>query len=361
MAPRAHADMIDELDRRIIAALQLNGRAPWSSVARWVGSSESTAQRRFNSLRERGLLHVVGAVELDRTGSGSSMLVRVQAQPGKGLQLAELLADCPQARFLALVTGAADLIVDFVARDTEELLRLLYTDLPGAHLIAGTEHVAVIRTFTSAALWDAGLLPPEAVADLRRERGAAPCEREDWDRAPCPLTELESAVVAELAADGRLPVATIARRLGRGESSVARALERVTARGALRFRTLVEPALLGYDAEFMLWLSIEPGRLEAAGRRLAAHPGTKFLAAATGRFNLVGHMVLPRRTDLFRYTDEVIGALPGLNASDVTLHLVTLKGAWTRLDQFEDPAAEAAGAVSSVDGPTRTAAALAAG
>ncbi|CAM5564036.1 AsnC family transcriptional regulator OS=Streptomyces gougerotii OX=53448 GN=asnC PE=4 SV=1 [Streptomyces diastaticus subsp. diastaticus] len=44
-------------------------------------------------------------------------------------------------------------------------------------------------------------------------------------------------------------------------------------------------------------------------------------------------MVLPRRTDLFRYTGEVIGALPGLNASDVTVHLATLKGAWTRLDQ----------------------------
>lgn len=83
----------------------------------------------------------------------------------------------------------------------------------------------------------------------------------------------------------------------------------------------------------MVWLSIEPDRLDAAGRQLARHPGTKFLAAATGRFNLVGHMVLPRRTDLFRYTGEVIGALPGLNASDVTVHLATVKGAWTRLDQ----------------------------
>ena len=325
--------MIDALDRRIVAAIQLNGRAPWSAIARWAGTSESTAQRRFNSLRERRLLHVVGTVELDRTGSGSSMLVRAQARPGKGLELAELLAERPEVRFLALVTGTADLIVDFVARDNEELLRLLYTDLPGADLITSTEHVAVIRNFVSAALWDTGLLPPEAVADLRPAR-TLPYERAGWGQAPTPLTALESAVVGELAKDGRMPVSTLARTLGRGESSVARALERMVARGTLHFRTLVEPALLGYEAEFMLWLSIEPGRLEAAGRQLAEHPGTKFLAAATGRFNLVGHMVLPRRTDLFRYTDDVIGALPGLVASDITLHLVTLKGAWTRMDQF---------------------------
>ena len=113
------------------------------------------------------------------------------------------------------------------------------------------------------------------------------------------------------AQDGRLPVSALARRLDRSESSVSRALERLVARGVLHFRTLVEPALLGYQAEFMVWLSIEPDQLDAAGRQLARHPGTKFLAAATGRFNLVGHMVLPRRTDLFRYTGEVIGALPG--------------------------------------------------
>lgn len=333
VTPRASADLIDALDRRIIAALQLNGRAPWGNIARWAETSASTAQRRFNTLRERGLSQVVGAVELDRTGQGSSMLVRVQARPGKGLELAEVLAGHPEIRFLALVTGTADLIVDFVARDNEDLLRLLYTDLPGAHLIAGTEHVAVIRTFTSAALWDTGLLPPEAVADLRPGH-RPPYERPDWDKPPQPLSELERAIVGELAHDGRTPVATIARSLGRGESSVARALDRLVDRGHLHFRTLAEPALLGYEAEFMLWLSIDPGALEKAGRQLAGHPGTKFLAAATGRFNLVGHMVLPRRTDLFRYTDEVIGSLPGLNASDVTLHLVTLKGAWTRMDQF---------------------------
>ncbi|MFC9019894.1 AsnC family transcriptional regulator, partial [Streptomyces albidoflavus] len=62
--------MIDELDRRVIAALQLNGRASWNSVSRWVGASETTAQRRYQALRERRLVHVVGAVELDRTGSG---------------------------------------------------------------------------------------------------------------------------------------------------------------------------------------------------------------------------------------------------------------------------------------------------
>lgn len=331
MTCRAPGDTVDELDRRIIAALQLNGRAPWSAVARWVDASETTAQRRYRALRERGVLRVVGTLELDRTREGSSMLVRVQARPGRGLEVADRLTASPDVRFVAVVTGAADLIVDFVARDNDEMMRMLFTDLPAADLITSTEAVPVIRAFTSASMWDTGLLPPEAAADLRPATLASSCDRADWDEAPQALNSLEQDVVAALKQDGRTQVSALARSLGHTESGVARAMDRLIARGILQFRTLVEPALLGYDAEFMVWLSIEPDRLDAAGRQLARHSGTKFLGAATGRFNLVGHMVLPRRTDLFRYTSDVIGALPGLIASDVTLHLVTMKYSWHRM------------------------------
>ncbi|WUD78617.1 Lrp/AsnC family transcriptional regulator [Streptomyces sp. NBC_00510] len=323
--------MVDDMDRRIIAALQLNGRAPWSAIAHWAGASETTVQRRYQSLRERGLVRVVATLELDRTMSGSSMLVRVQARPGKGLELARLLAECPEVRFLAVVTGAADLIVDFVAQDNDQLMRLLYTDLPGAHLITGTECVAAIRSFTSPAHWDTGLLPPQARDALRPVALAAPFERTGWDEAPQALSDLEREVAGTLSFDGRLQMSTLARQLGRSESSVSRALERLVNRGVLYFRTLVDPALLGFEAEFMVWLSVEPDRLDAAGRQLARHAGTKFLSAATGRFNLVGHVVLPHRTDVFRYTAEVAGALPGLVASEITLHLATLKHAWTKM------------------------------
>ncbi|MFD9756728.1 Lrp/AsnC family transcriptional regulator [[Kitasatospora] papulosa] len=330
MTQEALSDTVDELDRRVIAALQLNGRAPWSAVARWVGASETTAQRRYTAMRERGLLRVTGTLELDRTREGSSMLVRVQARPGRGLEAAARFAESPDVRFVAVVTGAADLIVDFVARDNEEMMRMLFTDLPAADLITSTEAVPVIRAFTTAGMWDTGLLPPAAVADLRPDPVSPFCDP-GRDRAPQALTLLEHEIAAALREDGRIQVSALARRLKHAQSSVARAMDRLISRGILQFRTLVEPSLLGFDAEFMVWLSIEPDRLDAAGRQLAKHPGTKFVSASTGRFNLVGHVVLPRRADLFPYTREVIGALPGLLTSDVTLHLVTMKYSWHRM------------------------------
>ncbi|MDQ1033726.1 DNA-binding Lrp family transcriptional regulator [Streptomyces sp. V3I8] len=203
MDHRAPVAAVDELDRRIIAALQLDGRAPWSAVARWVDASGTTAQRRYRSLRERGLLRVVGTLELDRTREGSSMLVRVRARPGRGLDVADRLTASPDVRFVAVVTGAADLVVDFVARDNEEVMRILFTDLPAADLITSTEAVPVIRAFTSASMWDTDPLPAEAAADLRPGSPASSCDRADWDGTPRALTALEQAVVAALAEAAR--------------------------------------------------------------------------------------------------------------------------------------------------------------
>ncbi|OON71924.1 Lrp/AsnC family transcriptional regulator [Streptomyces tsukubensis] len=322
---------IDDLDRRVIAALQLNGRAPWNAVARWVDASETTAQRRYRALREQGLLRVVGTQELARTREGVSMYVRVQAKPGRGLDAAEQFVASENVRFVAVVTGTADLIVDIVTRDNDEMTRMLFTDLPAADLITSREVLPLIRAFRSASMWDTGLLPRGAAEDLRPAPLTTSCDRADWDRAPQALSTLEQSVIAALKEDGRTPVSTLARSLDASESSVARAMERLTSRGILQFRTLVEPALLGYDVEFMVWVSVEPGHLDAAGRQLARHPGVKSLSAATGRFNLVGHMVLPHRRDLYRFTSDVLGTLPGVLTSDVTLHLATLKYSWHRM------------------------------
>lgn len=86
--------------------------------------------------------------------------------------------------------------------------------------------------------------------------------------------------------------------------------------------------MLGYAVEFMLWPEVEPGPLERAGQRLAAHPATRYPSATTGRFNLAGQVAPRHYGALFRSLTGDVGSLPGLRAADVTLQLTTLKRAW---------------------------------
>jgi DNA-binding Lrp family transcriptional regulator len=320
---------LTELDRRLVAALQLNGRASWTQVARALGASESTVARRGQQLIDSGLVGVTGVLDHLRCGLGISLMVRMRCRPGTANAVAAALADLPEARFVTVVTGSADVAAEVVVRDHHDVTRVLVDGLPRAGDITETESMMVVRKFSAVEEWDTGLLTPEAVALLRPD-GARTGHRE-WSE-PERLTEQEFAIARLLAADGRAGYAQLAAACGISESTAARRVESLVRRGCLRFRTLFETRLIGLGVEFMQWLAVEPGELENVGAQLAEHPSTQYVSATTGRFNLCLHGVLPGYGDLYQYLTDVVGALPGVRAADMTLQARTLKRAYVRIN-----------------------------
>ena len=319
---------VDELDRAIVAALQLDGRAPWPAVARAAGTSEATVKRRAARLEEAGLLRVIGVVDVLRCGLGVPVLMRVRCRPGASVEVAEQIAARPQARFVCVVTGTADCVAELVVPGPYDFVRLLVADLRLLDGVIETETLAVMRTFISNHDWDPGLLDDDATATAGLGGGALPFEERIWENPPDRLDELERSIVEALSGSGRMPYAELARRVGSSEATARRRVDSLVGRGCLRFRTLAEPALLGFGLELFLWVEVDPARLDRAGQQLAAHPGTKYLSATTGRYNLVGQVVLRHYGELYRYTTDVVGAVPGVRSADVTLQIDTLKRAW---------------------------------
>jgi DNA-binding Lrp family transcriptional regulator len=320
---------LTELDRRLVAALQLNGRASWTQVARATGAPESTVARRGQQLIESGLVGVTGVLDHLRCGLGISLLVRMRCRPGTANTVAEALAELPETRFVTVVTGSADVSAEFVVPDHHAVTRVLVEDLPRPGDITETESMVVVRKFSAVEEWDTGLLTAEAVALLRPD-GARTGHRE-WSE-PERLTEQEFAIARLLAADGRASYAQLAAACGVSESTAARRVESLVRRGCLRFRTLFETRLIGLGVEFMEWLAVEPGELENVGAQLAKHPSTQYVSATTGRFNLCLHGVLPGYGDLYQYLTDVVGALPGVRTADMTLQARTLKRAYVRIN-----------------------------
>lgn len=318
---------LDGLDRRILGALQLDGRASWQTIGRAVGTSESTAQRRYNALVASGAARVIGVIDVLRCGLGIPVLIRANTAPGKAADVADRLAARPEARFVALLTGGADAVAELVVPDHAALTQMLTQGLPDLEDITRTETLTVMRTFTSAHDWDPHMLEPDATT-LLRPRPVHPFEDQIWEQPPDQLDDLELAIAATLGEDGRAPLRQVATQVGTSESTAGRRIESMVARGCLRFRTVVEPILLGFTVEFMLWVDVAPADLEQAGRQLAAHPATKYLSATTGRFNLCAQVSLRHFSDLYPFTTDVIGALPGVRRAETTMQLDSLKRAW---------------------------------
>lgn len=329
---------LDSVDRQVVAALQLNGRASWRKVATALGTSESTVTRRGQQLLTERVVAVTGVLDHLRCGLGISIYVRLRARPGRALAVARAVAAHPRPRFVAVMTGTFDVAAEVVVPHHRDVLRVL-DELEGLDDVVETESMVVIRKFSAFEEWNPSTLGGGAVDVLRAGAEVTDYAHRDWTE-PEQLTETEFAIARVLAEDGRATYATIANRVGTSESTAARRVESLVQRGCLRFRTVFESPVLGYDVEFLLWLAVEPAHVDEVGERLAKHPATRYVSAATGRHTLILQGVLPGYGDLYPYTTEVIGQLPGVQSADLTLQVQGLKRAWVPIDDDGRPRPE---------------------
>lgn len=317
---------VDELDRRIVAALQLNGRAAWPQVARAVGSTEPTVARRAQRLIDGGAVRVIAVTDPIRCGFGQPVLVQVRCEVGAAGRVAAALAARSDVRFLALVTGTFDLLVELVVPSRRALARVLVNDLQQLDGVRETTTDTVLRTFKTTYDWSRSLLEGRDTADLAgpSRSGFGPTAAGE----PVPLDDLDRQIVAALGINGRRSIADLAAELGASDSMTRRRLDRLTTTGCLWFSTLVDPALLGFEVELFAWLRVELARLEQTASALAAHPPVRYLSATAGYSDLVCEVVLRHDTDLYEFVTGTLGALPGLRDTTIGLELEVLKRAY---------------------------------
>lgn len=132
---------LDAADRRLLAALQADGRASGVELAERVRLSPSQCQRRLKRLEETGLVAGYG-VRLDRRKLGLDVVAFVQVSlarhgddPAEAFHRA--VAAMPEVLEVHAVTGDADYILRVVAPDLEAfsdvvLKRLLALPTVGA-------------------------------------------------------------------------------------------------------------------------------------------------------------------------------------------------------------------------------------
>jgi Lrp/AsnC family transcriptional regulator for asnA, asnC and gidA len=118
---------MDELDHKIIALLQLDGRASNAKIAREVGVSEGTVRRRLRRLTKEDVVHIVAVPNLEKLGYATTALVGLQTGPGKSDSVAEALASLPESHYVAVTTGSFDVFVWAGLESAESLGNFLRT------------------------------------------------------------------------------------------------------------------------------------------------------------------------------------------------------------------------------------------
>ncbi|MER7046983.1 Lrp/AsnC family transcriptional regulator [Streptomyces jumonjinensis] len=304
---------LDDLDQRLLHALQLDGRAPLSRVARRLETSERTVARRYRRLRMLGL-RIVGQPVPARFGL-VRWLLRLTCTPDAAGAVADSLARRPDTSWVTLASGGTELYCALSTRTAGERNALLLRKLARTPQVLSVSAHCMMRIFVGATgTWHA-----------TRFRTALPGADSGALLAPLPLDATDRTLFTELARDGRATLPELGKATGRSPSSVQRRLERLRAEGALDLSVDFDPQLLGYHMTTQLWLNVTPAHLRTVGETLATHPDIAFAAATTGRSNLVASGVFRTPDDLYRYIDQRIGALPGIQSMETAPTLREVK------------------------------------
>ena len=112
---------MNELDRKLIAILQCNGRASNAHIARSVGISEGTVRRRLRRLIDDHVIRVVAIPDLRRVGLYTVALVGLQVVLDRIDKVTDELTRMKEITYVAVTTGAFDVFLWVAVPSAEDL------------------------------------------------------------------------------------------------------------------------------------------------------------------------------------------------------------------------------------------------
>jgi DNA-binding Lrp family transcriptional regulator len=144
-APPPPPPELDDTDRRILAALARDGRAPISRVAAACNIARATAYARIDRLTELGVIrgHSV-VVDHARAGLGLTVLVLVSGAQPDWQDTRRTISAFPEVEYAWFVAGSADIVVLLRLRDTRELRDVILARLQSIPGVTRTETLLVI-------------------------------------------------------------------------------------------------------------------------------------------------------------------------------------------------------------------------
>ena len=145
--------LLDDLDKAIIKALQLDGRRPYAQIGRELKVPEATVRQRAERLISRGIVQVVGVTDPLAMGFGQPAFIGLHVDAARLDEVADAVAALDEVTYVVVTAGRFDMICEVVCEDNEHLLRVLADQLAKVDGIKATETMVELRFVKESYRW----------------------------------------------------------------------------------------------------------------------------------------------------------------------------------------------------------------
>ena len=122
--------VLDDVDKRLIEALQHDGRRPYTQLANEVGLSEAAVRQRVRRLVEAASCQIVAVTDPLTLGFRRMAMVGIRVE-GDVRVAADAIASLPEIDYVVIVAGSFDLLVEIVCEDDDASARISSTTRSG--------------------------------------------------------------------------------------------------------------------------------------------------------------------------------------------------------------------------------------
>jgi Lrp/AsnC family transcriptional regulator, regulator for asnA, asnC and gidA len=116
---------IDEIDQRLIEALQLDGRRPFTKLAAELGISEASVRQRVANLINTHVMQIVAITNPVKLGFSLASMIGIRVSGDRLLEVANEISAFEEVIYLIICAGSIDLLAEVVCRDNDHLLSFL--------------------------------------------------------------------------------------------------------------------------------------------------------------------------------------------------------------------------------------------
>src|SRR5437870_9958428 len=136
---------IDEIDQRIIEALQQDGRRPFTKIAADLGISEASVRQRVSHLINTQVMQIVAVTNPVKLGFSLASMIGIRVSGDRLLEVAKEIAEFEEVIYLIICAGSFDLLAEVVCRDNDHLLSFLTEKLYKVQGVQQTETYMYLR------------------------------------------------------------------------------------------------------------------------------------------------------------------------------------------------------------------------
>lgn len=122
-----------------------------------------------------------------------------------------------------------------------------------------------------------------------------------------------------------MPFLTIANELGLAEGTIRRRVARLLDEGLLRIVGVADPFKVGLNTVAVVGMKVDRARIEEIAEQLKSLSEVRYVALATGNYDLVIEVVVPSNDELLTFLIDTLRDIEGINNTGTSIVLKVAK------------------------------------